>query len=76
MDSSQAAYRLPPEELRHEYRVVALLKTTDSNLFITDSRDRALMAFEALLKQRQHYRQIYIQVGMMVFDQGNLERLP
>lgn len=60
----------------YEYQVVAVLQTGDNNLFITDSRERALMAFQALTRQMKYYKQVYIQIGAQVFDTSNLERLP
>lgn len=67
---------LPPSESRYEYQVVAVLRTGDNNLYITDSRDRALMVFTEMNKNERYYKQVYIQVGVMVFDNSNLGRLP
>lgn len=74
MDSNPVASP-PPAELS-EYRVMAILKTGDNNTFTTDSRQRAIMAFDALIKNERYYRQVYIQVGNLVFDKTNLDRLP
>lgn len=75
MESRQAGNQIPTAS-GYEYQVVAVLQTGDNNLFITDSKERALMAFHTLLRQMKYYKQVYIQVGTVVFDSTNIGSLP